>query len=91
MLHIILLVSIVTIICLEIYCKKIIEKENEQNLTFLKKMEYDSYKNKMLKFINNRQIELNIYKFHQSKVCSNKGGYLHYPNYKSCDCGWILK
>ena len=86
-----LLLLIVTIFCLEMYCKKIIEKEKKQNLILLKKMEYDLYKNKILKFINNRQIELNIYKFYQSNTCSNKGGYLHYPNYKYCDCGWILK
>lgn len=71
--------------------KHIEEKEHHKNLEYIINLEYKNNHNKKLKSINNRQIELEVYDFHKSEKCSRKAGYNHYPNYKCCDCGWILK
>lgn len=88
---IIFIIIIVIILFIDNHCKNIEEKERHENLEYKITLEYYNNYNKKLKSIDNRQIDLNIYEFYKNKTCSEKAGYNHYPNYKYCDCGWILK
>lgn len=82
---------ILLIACLNKYFK-IKEKHNyKEYLKYQISLEYKNNANRKLKSINNNQINLNIYHFQKSIICSEKAGYNHYPNYKYCHCGWILK
>jgi hypothetical protein len=91
MVYLLIFLIIFIIICIYIYCKNIEEKECKKLLEYRKEIEYRNNNNMKLKSINNRQIELEVYDFHKSDKCSRKGGYNHYPDYKYCECGWILK
>ena len=87
----IFIIIIVLLLFIEDYCKKLEEKKQRKNLEYKITLEYNRNHNKKLKYIDNRQIDLNIYEFYKNETCSKKTGYNHYPNYKYCDCGWILK
>ena len=86
-----IIILILLIICLNKYLEIKEKHDYNEYLKYQISLEYKNNTKRKLKSINNNQINLNIYHFQKSIICSEKAGYNHYPDYKYCHCGWILK